>query len=80
MRTKIQIADYFIFVLEQDDQELVQIKLQSLLKARVKSKPSFEDRQTEILKCDLFLDQSMKIQMCMGVPSILNPSEDFPKA
>ena len=76
MRTRIHISDFFIFVLEQDEKELVQIKLQSLLKSGVKSKQGLEDKQTEIMKCDLFLDGSMKIQMCMGIPSVLNPSEN----
>ena len=70
MKTKIEISQDFVLILEQDSKELVEIRLRNAQKSK-----SAKFIDSEIVLVDLFLDGSMKIFMKMGVPTIMNPIE-----
>lgn len=75
MKTKIEIEKDFVLILEQEDKELVEMRLRNSEKS---SKPG--KIENEIIVIDLFLDGSMKILMKMGIPTLLTPIENQKQA
>lgn len=82
MRTKIQVDRDFEVTLFQEGSELVQMKLRNLERSR-----SSRSRDAagiagprEMIKVDQFLDGQMRIQVQMGIPTLLHPPGSEPGA
>jgi len=77
MRTKIEIANEFILILEQEGEEFVEMRLRNCEKSSALARPDQKqkNRNREIIRIDQFLDGQMKIQMQMGIPALFTPAE-----
>lgn len=74
LRTKIEIAKDIILSLEQDGEEIVELRIRNCQSSQKSQKAR------EIVRIDQFLDRQMKVLMQMGVPTIWNPHEKEARA
>ena len=77
MRTKIEIANELLVTLQQEGKELVEIKLRNAERSRPTAPPDGRQptQSREMVRVDQYLDGQMKVQVQMGIPTLLQPAD-----